>query len=162
MAPISGIKKSDLMQQLDTNFVTAFLCCGAAVNAITRSGQGGRIVNTAARPALEWRSGAGMTAYAASKAAVAAFTAALAVEVVKVIDHQPARLRQRAVRRVGEPVQSFEPGAIAEMKSRDRVDRRTGFRLRMQEVPGGRPQQRFMHLLARLLILPPVRPIETH
>jgi NAD(P)-dependent dehydrogenase (short-subunit alcohol dehydrogenase family) len=35
----------------------------------------------AARPALEWRSGAGMVAYTASKAAVAALTAALAEEV---------------------------------------------------------------------------------
>ena len=46
-------------------------------------GNGGRIVNVATRPALEWRSGAGMVAYAASKAAVAALTAALAEEVVK-------------------------------------------------------------------------------
>jgi NAD(P)-dependent dehydrogenase (short-subunit alcohol dehydrogenase family) len=44
---------------------------------------GGRIVNVAARPALEWRTGAGMTAYTASKAGVAALTAALAEEVVK-------------------------------------------------------------------------------
>src|SRR5262249_32753859 len=44
---------------------------------------GGRIVNGAARPALEWRSGAGMAAYAASKAAVAALTVALAEEVAK-------------------------------------------------------------------------------
>src|SRR5262249_1942745 len=41
------------------------------------------IVNVAARPALEWRSGAGMAAYAASKAAVAAMTAALAEEGAK-------------------------------------------------------------------------------
>jgi NAD(P)-dependent dehydrogenase (short-subunit alcohol dehydrogenase family) len=63
--------------------VTAFLSCAAAVNAMTRTGAGGRIVNVAARPALEWRSGAGMAAYAASKAAVAAFTVALAEEVAK-------------------------------------------------------------------------------
>ena len=82
-APIGETKKSDLMQQVETNFVTTFLCCRAAVNAMTRAGRGGRIVNTAARPALEWRTGAGMTAYTASKAAVAAFTAALAEEVAK-------------------------------------------------------------------------------
>ena len=35
------------------------------------------------RPALEWRAGAGMVAYTASKAAVAALTVALAEEVVK-------------------------------------------------------------------------------
>ena len=44
---------------------------------------GGRIVNVAARPALEPRIGAGMTAYTASKAGVAALTAALAEEVAK-------------------------------------------------------------------------------
>jgi NAD(P)-dependent dehydrogenase (short-subunit alcohol dehydrogenase family) len=44
---------------------------------------GGRIVSVAARAALEWRSGAGMVAYTASKAAVAALTAALAEEVAK-------------------------------------------------------------------------------
>ena len=45
--------------------------------------RGGRIVNVSARPGLEWRSGAGMVAYTASKAAVAALTAALAEEVAK-------------------------------------------------------------------------------
>ena len=50
---------------------------------MARTGEGGRIVNVAARPALEWRSGAGMAAYTASKAAVAALTVALAEEVAK-------------------------------------------------------------------------------
>ena len=76
-------EKTALMQQMDLNFVTCFLCCRAAVRIMTSNGAGGRIVNVAARPALEWRSGAGMTAYAASKAAVAAMTAALAEEVAK-------------------------------------------------------------------------------
>jgi len=57
------------------------LCCAAAVRALRRSGQGGRIVNVAARPALEPRLAAGMAAYGASKAAVAALTQALAEEV---------------------------------------------------------------------------------
>ena len=83
MAPVGETAKADLMKQIDLNLVTAFLSCRAAVNAMTRSGAGGRIVNVAARPALEWRSGAGMAAYTASKAAVAALTAALAEEVVK-------------------------------------------------------------------------------
>lgn len=83
MAPIGETRKADLLQQIEMNLVTAFLCCRAAVNAISRAGQGGRIVNVAARPALEWRSGAGMTAYTASKAAVAALTVALAEEVAK-------------------------------------------------------------------------------
>jgi NAD(P)-dependent dehydrogenase (short-subunit alcohol dehydrogenase family) len=79
MAPIGDTDKAMLQQQLDTNLVSAFLCCRAAVAAIGQGG--GRIVNVAARPALEWRQGAGMTAYTASKAALAALTVALAQEV---------------------------------------------------------------------------------
>ncbi|MGC1355167.1 MAG: SDR family NAD(P)-dependent oxidoreductase [Xanthobacteraceae bacterium] len=70
-----------LHQQIHMNFLSCLLCCRAAVQAFGEDG--GRIVNVAARPALEWRTGAGMVAYAASKAAVAALTAALAEEVVK-------------------------------------------------------------------------------
>ncbi|WP_026873573.1 SDR family NAD(P)-dependent oxidoreductase [Inquilinus limosus] len=81
MAPVGETGKAMLQQQLDTNLVTAFLCCRAAVQAIGRGDAGGRIVNVAARPALEWRQGAGMTAYTASKAALAALTVALAQEV---------------------------------------------------------------------------------
>jgi NAD(P)-dependent dehydrogenase (short-subunit alcohol dehydrogenase family) len=78
---IGVANKAMLMQQLNVNLVSAFLCCRAAVGAMV--GRGGRIVNVAARAALEWRTGAGMTAYAASKAALAAFTVALAEEVAK-------------------------------------------------------------------------------
>ena len=70
-----------LRQQLDMNLVSCALCCRAAVSAMANTG--GRIVNVAARAALEWRSGAGMVAYTASKAAVAALTVALAEEVAK-------------------------------------------------------------------------------
>jgi NAD(P)-dependent dehydrogenase (short-subunit alcohol dehydrogenase family) len=83
MAPVAETTKSDVMKQVDMNFVTAFLCCRAAVSAMTAAGAGGRIVNVATRPALEWRAGAGMVAYTASKAAVAALTVALAEEVVR-------------------------------------------------------------------------------
>jgi NAD(P)-dependent dehydrogenase (short-subunit alcohol dehydrogenase family) len=82
MGAVADTGRAALMQQVETNFVSCFLCCRAAVKAMARAG-GGRIVNVAARPALEWRSGAGMAAYAASKAAVAALTAALADEAVK-------------------------------------------------------------------------------
>ena len=80
-APLRETELGMLRQQLDMNFISCALCCRAAVRAMT--GAGGRIVNVAARPALEWRSGAGMVAYTASKAAVAAATAALAEEVAK-------------------------------------------------------------------------------
>jgi NAD(P)-dependent dehydrogenase (short-subunit alcohol dehydrogenase family) len=81
MGPLRDMSVATLRQQLDMNFVSCALCCRAAVKAMGNAG--GRIVNVAARPALEWRSGAGMTAYTASKAAVAAFTAALAEEVAR-------------------------------------------------------------------------------
>ena len=63
------------------NAATCYLCCRAAVAALRRGGAGGRIVNVSARPGIEPRAGAGMAAYAASKAAVAALTQALAGEV---------------------------------------------------------------------------------
>jgi NAD(P)-dependent dehydrogenase (short-subunit alcohol dehydrogenase family) len=80
MAPIGETGKAELMRQLEMNFLTTALCCRAAINSMARAG-GGRIVNVAARPALEWRAGAGMVAYAASKAAVAALTVAVAEEI---------------------------------------------------------------------------------
>jgi NAD(P)-dependent dehydrogenase (short-subunit alcohol dehydrogenase family) len=85
MAPMRDTTAELLRQQLDMNFVSCALCCRAAVNAMTSNtaAGGGRIVNVTARPGLEWRSGAGMVAYTASKAAVAALTAALAEEVAK-------------------------------------------------------------------------------
>ena len=70
-----------IRQQIDTNLMTCLLCCRAAVAAMARSGEGGRIVNVAARPALEWRQGKSMVAYTAAKAGLAAATAALAEEV---------------------------------------------------------------------------------
>lgn len=79
--PFEETTKTMLIEQLNGNLVTCFLCCQAAVNAMRDSGQGGRIVNVAARPALEWRKGAGMAAYTAAKAGVAALTVALAEEV---------------------------------------------------------------------------------
>jgi len=82
---MGGIGETDepaLMKQLRMNFVTCFLCCRAAVLAMRKSG-GGRIVNVAARPALEPRQGAGTSAYTASKAAVVALTEALGEELAK-------------------------------------------------------------------------------
>jgi len=82
-APIGESDKKLLMSQIETNLVSAYLCCRAAVMAFRRAGNGGRIVNVAARHALEPRQGTNTTAYAAAKAGVAALTAALGEEVVK-------------------------------------------------------------------------------
>ncbi len=82
--PLREATMATIRQQIDMNFVSCLLCCRAALNAMqTGQNAGGRIVNVAARPALEWQTGAGMVAYAASKTGVAALTAALAEEVAK-------------------------------------------------------------------------------
>ena len=79
--PVADTDKAKAQAQIDMNFMSCFLCCRAAIK--TMGGDGGRIVNVAARPALEWRAGANMSAYGAAKAAVAALTVALSEEVAK-------------------------------------------------------------------------------
>lgn len=82
MAPLAETSADEFVRQFEMNALSCFLCCREAVKAIRRGpGHGGRIVNIAARPALEPRGGAGMAAYTASKAAVAALTAALGEEL---------------------------------------------------------------------------------
>jgi NAD(P)-dependent dehydrogenase (short-subunit alcohol dehydrogenase family) len=87
MASIGEISAADFTAQFRMNALSCFLCSAAAVAAFrARSApgpggaKGGRIVNVAARPALEPRLGAGMIAYTVSKSAVAALTQALAQE----------------------------------------------------------------------------------
>ena len=82
-APIATSDKALLLGQLNANLVSAYLCSRAAVAAFKRAGAGGRIVNVAARQALEPRLGAGLTAYAVAKAGVAALTVALGEEIAK-------------------------------------------------------------------------------
>ena len=79
MGPVAETDKAGMLHMLNMNFVSCYLCCRAAVQGFGAAG--GRIVNVAARPGIEPRLGAGMAPYAASKAAVAAFTQALAAEV---------------------------------------------------------------------------------
>jgi len=84
---VADTDKAALMAQLNGNLVSCFLCCRAAVNAMRAGGQvarfGGRIVNVASRQALEWRSGAGMSAYTIAKSGVATLTTVLAEETVR-------------------------------------------------------------------------------
>ena len=80
---VEDTDKNALMKQIDSNLVSCFLCCRAAVKAIKAAGRGGRIVNVAARPALEPRTGAGMSAYTIAKSGVATLSIALAEEVAK-------------------------------------------------------------------------------
>jgi NAD(P)-dependent dehydrogenase (short-subunit alcohol dehydrogenase family) len=80
-APIADSSVKVLQQQLSMNLVSCALSCQMAVANFRKGGRGGHIVNISARPALNPRQGANMTAYTASKAAVAAFTVALAEEL---------------------------------------------------------------------------------
>jgi NAD(P)-dependent dehydrogenase (short-subunit alcohol dehydrogenase family) len=83
MVPIADLSRAQIEHLWQVNALSCFLCCREAVKAMrakpaaVEGVTGGRIVNVTARPALEPRGGAGMSAYAASKAAVAALTQAL-------------------------------------------------------------------------------------
>jgi NAD(P)-dependent dehydrogenase (short-subunit alcohol dehydrogenase family) len=80
MKPIADTTLDDLQAMLRLNTVTCFLSCRESVRTFRRAGgDGGRIVNVAARPALS--PVGGMIAYSASKAAVASLTQSLAEEV---------------------------------------------------------------------------------
>lgn len=79
MSAVADTGKAELMAMIAANLVTAQLCMRRAVAAF--GAQGGRIVNVAARPAMEPHSAGGMSAYAASKAAVVALTQAAAAEL---------------------------------------------------------------------------------
>ena len=81
MGGIADAPPDVFQRQVSMNAATCYLCCRAAISAMRRTGAGGRIVNVSARPGIEPRAGAGMAAYAAAKAAVAALTQALAEEV---------------------------------------------------------------------------------
>ncbi|HYD79645.1 MAG TPA: SDR family oxidoreductase [Paucimonas sp.] len=79
MSNLADTDKQGLMAMLNANLISCHLCSRAALHAF--GADGGRIVNVAARKALEPQYGAGMSAYVVSKAAVAALTQALAAEV---------------------------------------------------------------------------------
>jgi NAD(P)-dependent dehydrogenase (short-subunit alcohol dehydrogenase family) len=82
MSPIAETSAGDFEAQFRMNTLSCFLCSREAVKAIRAAGKGGgRIVNVAARPGIEPRTGAGMVAYATSKGAVATMTKAMAEEL---------------------------------------------------------------------------------
>jgi len=66
-----------------SNLVSAYLCSRSAAMTLRRLGSGERIVNVAARQALEHRLGAGSVTYTIAKAAVAALTTSLGAELAK-------------------------------------------------------------------------------
>lgn len=84
MTGIDATSEDEFQRMLQINLTTCFLCSREAVRRMRTAidEHGGRIVNVAARPALEPRTGAGMVPYTVAKAGVAALTEALAQEVV--------------------------------------------------------------------------------
>jgi NAD(P)-dependent dehydrogenase (short-subunit alcohol dehydrogenase family) len=78
MAGLLDTRRDDFVSMFELNAVTAFLCCRESVRRMRSSG-GGRIVNVAARPAVQPTGG--MIAYTTSKAAVASLTQCLAEEL---------------------------------------------------------------------------------
>lgn len=84
MGKIADMPLDKFNKQFRLNTVTCYNACRAAVPWMRKSNyDGGRMVNVAARPAIEPRQGKGMTAYTVSKAGVAALTQSLAAEVVE-------------------------------------------------------------------------------
>jgi NAD(P)-dependent dehydrogenase (short-subunit alcohol dehydrogenase family) len=78
---ITDTTLNDFRAMLDMNATTCFLSSREAIKKMRAgdAGEGGRIVNVGAKPAIE--PVGGMVAYAASKAAVVAITQSLAEEV---------------------------------------------------------------------------------
>jgi len=81
MSSIAETSAAAFDKQMAMNAKSCFLCSREAVKAMRGLEVGGRIVNVAARPGVEPRQGAGMVAYTASKAAVAAITQAMSEEL---------------------------------------------------------------------------------
>ena len=121
-APIADSPAKVLQQQLSMNLMSCVLSCRAAVANFRKGKTGGHIVNVTARPGLNPRQGANMTAYTASKAAVAAFTVALAEELknddISVVALAPSTIDTPANRKDMPTAKHdtwVKPSAIAEL-----------------------------------------------
>ncbi len=79
MGPIEQTSLADFTSMMTMNAATCFVCCREAVVKMKSTGNGGRIVNVAAKPAIV--PVGSMVAYSASKSAVASITQSLAEEV---------------------------------------------------------------------------------
>lgn len=79
MAPVAETSLADFQKMWTMNVVSCFLSCREAIERIRKGGEGGRLVNVAARPALVPTPG--MVAYATAKGALATMTSALAEEL---------------------------------------------------------------------------------
>src|ERR1700722_4628092 len=75
-----------------------------------------------------------------------------AVVVVEVVDHDAEGFLDPARRGVAEPVDTLEPRAIAEVKTRNGVDAYRGL---ARQIAGAKPQQGRAQLLAPSRVIPP-------
>jgi NAD(P)-dependent dehydrogenase (short-subunit alcohol dehydrogenase family) len=121
-APIADSPLKVFQQQMAMNFTSCVLSCRGAVANFRKSKTHGHIVNITARPALNPRQGASMTAYTSSKAAVAAFTVALAEELkgedISVIALAPSTIDTPVNRKdmpKADHASWVKPAAIAEL-----------------------------------------------
>jgi len=116
-APIADSPAKVVQQQLAMNFVSCAMSCREAVANFRKAGKGGHIVNISARPALNPRQGASMTAYTASKAAVA-LAEELKTENISVVALCPSTI-DTPVNRADMPTADHsswvKPSAIAEL-----------------------------------------------
>lgn len=78
LVPLREVTEDQFRKMLDVNLVGVFIC---AQECIRRMGPGGRVIMISSRAALG--SGAGSTAYVASKAGVVGLTRAMAMELRK-------------------------------------------------------------------------------
>jgi NAD(P)-dependent dehydrogenase (short-subunit alcohol dehydrogenase family) len=78
-APLEQTSAEEFLRLWRLNVLTCFLSCREVVARMRAVGDGGRIVNVAARPALV--ATGGMSAYAAAKSAVVSLTVSLAEEL---------------------------------------------------------------------------------
>ncbi|NGZ94568.1 MAG: short-chain dehydrogenase [Nitrospira sp. WS110] len=82
-APLLETSGKDFVRQFELNALTAFFCSQEAVRHIGQTGRGGCIVNVAARPAVEPRTGSGLLAYTAAKSAVATISQSMGEELAE-------------------------------------------------------------------------------
>src|SRR5216683_3364023 len=80
-----------------------------------------------------------------------------AVMVVEIVDHDAEGFLHAAWRVVAEPIDPFEPCAIAEVKTRHGVDAYRGL---PREIAGAKPQQGRAQLLALRRVIPPAAALE--
>src|SRR5258705_9490664 len=80
-----------------------------------------------------------------------------AVMVVEIVDHDAEGFLDAAWRVVAQPIDTFEPRAVAEVKTRYRVDAYRGL---PRQIAGAKPQQGRAQLLALRRVIPPAATFE--